>query len=48
MDILKFARDYLDDAIDPIAPIILQSEDGIMSEGIALFSDDQLKHHYQK
>jgi len=43
MDIHKFARDYLDDDIDPIAPIILQSEDGIMSEGIGLFSNDQLK-----
>ncbi|CAM5205620.1 Spore germination protein OS=Ureibacillus acetophenoni OX=614649 GN=SAMN05877842_103156 PE=3 SV=1 [Ureibacillus acetophenoni] len=42
MDIHKFAKDYLDDAIDPIAPIILQSEDGIMSEGIGLFRDDQL------
>lgn len=43
MDIHKFAKDYLDDAIDPIAPIILQSEDGIMSDGIGLFSGDQLK-----
>ncbi|MFY3790326.1 Ger(x)C family spore germination protein [Ureibacillus sp. MALMAid1270] len=48
MDIHKFAKDYLDDAIDPIAPIILPSKDGILVEGIGLFSDDQLKISLQE
>lgn len=41
VDVHKFARDYLDDAIDPIAPIIRKTDKGIMATGIALFKDDQ-------
>lgn len=41
IDIHKFARDYLDDAVDPIAPMIKKTDTGMMATGIALFKDDQ-------
>ena len=37
----KFTRDYYDDGIDPIAPILKDIGDNVEIEGIALFQDDR-------
>lgn len=39
--IYSFARDFYDDGIDPIAPIIKTAKDSIAVDGIALFRDDK-------
>lgn len=36
-----FSREYFDDGIDPIAPIIRQEKDNIIIAGIGLFRDDR-------
>ncbi|OCT14557.1 hypothetical protein A8709_16930 [Paenibacillus pectinilyticus] len=38
-----FTRDYYDDGIDPVAPIIKDIGDHVIVEGIALFQDDRYK-----
>ncbi|WP_284642927.1 Ger(x)C family spore germination protein [Paenibacillus silviterrae] len=37
----EFTRDYYDDGIDPIMPIIKKTKDFFMVSGIALFQDDR-------
>ena len=39
--IYSFTRDYYDDGIDPIAPIVKEEADSITVNGIALFNDDR-------
>lgn len=39
----EFVRDYYDDGIDPILPIIAQEKDYVEIDGIALFSGDSYK-----
>ncbi|MFC4776979.1 Ger(x)C family spore germination protein [Paenibacillus sp. GCM10023252] len=39
----EFVRDYHDDGVDPIAPIIKESDNHIAVTGIALFQDDVYK-----
>lgn len=39
--IYSFTRDYYDDGIDPIVPIVKDAGDSIVSDGIALFKDDR-------
>ncbi|MFD1708159.1 Ger(x)C family spore germination protein [Siminovitchia sediminis] len=41
MDVHKFSKDYFDDGIDPIAPFIKSTNEGMMASGIALFKNDQ-------
>lgn len=36
----EFTKDYLDDGIDPVAPMIRIKDKGIIIDGIALFRDD--------
>ncbi|WNR44169.1 Ger(x)C family spore germination protein [Paenibacillus roseipurpureus] len=38
-----FTRDYYDDGIDPVAPIINELTDHVKVDGIALFQDDRLR-----
>lgn len=37
----SFVRDYLDDGIDPIAPLIIMKNDNVEIDGIALFKKDR-------
>ncbi len=37
----SFARDYYDDGIDPVAPIVKADKDSIAFDGIALFNKDK-------
>lgn len=37
----RFVRDYYDDGIDPVAPILKEDGDHIEVDGIALFKDDR-------
>lgn len=37
----RFTKDYLDDGIDPVAPLVKISDDHIVVDGIALFRDDR-------
>lgn len=37
----NFSRDYLDDGIDPVAPVIIGQEKHISMDGIGLFRDDR-------
>ena len=37
----QFTKDYLDDGIDPVAPIIKKTEEHIQLDGIALFQEDR-------
>jgi spore germination protein len=39
--IYEFVRDYYDDGIEPVAPIISQLEDNIEAAGVALFQKDR-------
>lgn len=39
--IYDFARDYYDDGIDPVAPIIKDIGDSVIVDGVALFRDDK-------
>ncbi|MEF2248359.1 MULTISPECIES: Ger(x)C family spore germination protein [unclassified Paenibacillus] len=39
--IYSFSRDYYDDGIDPIAPVIRDAGNSIAIDGIALFKDDK-------
>ncbi|MCA0755533.1 Ger(x)C family spore germination protein [Paenibacillus sp. N4] len=41
--VYDFTRDYYDDGIDPIAPILKQNAKNIAVDGIALFHNDQYK-----
>ena len=36
-----FARDYYDDGIDPVAPVVKMVKDQVQLDGIALFQDDR-------
>lgn len=40
-NIYRFTRDYLDDGVDPIVPIIKELDGHITIDGIALFRDDR-------
>jgi len=40
INLYQFTRDYLDDGIDPIAPIVSYHAEDIVLDGIALFRDD--------
>lgn len=40
----KFIRDYYDDGIDPVTPILKQGKEEIIIDGIGLFCGDQLVH----
>ncbi|MBP3961500.1 Ger(x)C family spore germination protein [Paenibacillus lignilyticus] len=42
-DLYEFVRDYYDDGIDPILPLIAQEKDYVQIDGIALFRDDSYK-----
>lgn len=37
----SFTRDYYDDGIDPVVPIIKEADDSVMVDGIGLFRGDQ-------
>src|SRR5690606_21344335 len=37
----EFVRDYFDDGIDPVSPMLKKGEKSIVNDGIALFKDDQ-------
>lgn len=37
----RFTKDYLDDGIDPVVPIVRVMDDHIVIDGIALFRDDR-------
>ncbi|MFC4810702.1 Ger(x)C family spore germination protein [Paenibacillus sp. GCM10023250] len=37
----QFVRDYFDDGIDPVAPLLRQSGENIVTDGIALFKHDR-------
>ncbi|QOR64627.1 Ger(x)C family spore germination protein [Cytobacillus suaedae] len=39
--VYHFSRDYFDDGIDPVMPMLKQDDDNIVIEGIALFQDDK-------
>jgi spore germination protein len=39
--VYHFTRDYFDDGIDPVMPMLKQEEDNIVIDGIALFQDDK-------
>ncbi|GGG06118.1 Ger(x)C family spore germination protein [Paenibacillus abyssi] len=41
--IYSFARDLMDEGIDPVAPIIKMNKDHLMIDGIALFGDDRYR-----
>jgi germination protein, Ger(x)C family len=41
ISVYEFVRNYYDDGIDPIAPIIKGSDNEIEADGIALFDDDR-------
>ena len=41
VNLSHFARDYWDDGIDPVAPIITKGQNRIRTNGIALFKDDR-------
>ncbi|RXZ84006.1 Ger(x)C family spore germination protein [Paenibacillaceae bacterium] len=41
VNIYQFSRDYHDDGIDPVAPIVKLGENHIQIDGIALFRSDQ-------
>ncbi|WP_078429397.1 Ger(x)C family spore germination protein [Alkalihalobacterium alkalinitrilicum] len=43
VDMHRFSKNYLDNGIDPIAPIITIGKEGMISEGVALFKKDQFK-----
>jgi spore germination protein len=40
--LFKFAREYFDDGIDPVAPVLRNAGDHIEIDGIGLFQDDRL------
>ncbi|MCY9656903.1 Ger(x)C family spore germination protein [Paenibacillus chondroitinus] len=37
----SFARDYFDDGIDPIAPLVMMKNDNVEIDGVALFKKDR-------
>ncbi|KIL39820.1 spore gernimation protein GerC [Gordoniibacillus kamchatkensis] len=37
----EFARNYFDDGVDPVAPIVKDDGDSVIVDGIALFRDDK-------
>lgn len=41
VNLSQFTRDYFDDGIDPVAPIIKQSGENVILDGIALFRKDR-------
>jgi spore germination protein len=41
VNLYHFTRDFLDDGIDPVAPIIKHGEEHAVLDGIALFKDDK-------
>ncbi|MEC0242234.1 Ger(x)C family spore germination protein [Paenibacillus dokdonensis] len=41
VNIYQFTRDYLDDGVDPVAPIVRKKEDNVIIDGLALFKDDK-------
>ncbi len=41
VNVYQFTRDYLDDGIDPVAPIVRKKGDHIIVDGLALFRDDK-------
>lgn len=43
VSLYDFTRDYYDDGIDPVAPIIKDGGDHVRIEGIALFRDDRYR-----
>ncbi|PLS18252.1 hypothetical protein CVD28_08170 [Bacillus sp. M6-12] len=40
IDIFQFMRDYYEEGIDPVAPVLIERKDFIDSDGVALFRDD--------
>lgn len=41
VDLYSFSRDYLDDGIDPVVPLLKQGPEEIKVDGIALFDNDR-------
>lgn len=39
--VYHFARDYFDDGIDPVVPIVREGDEAVFIDGIALFRDDK-------
>ncbi|RIX48640.1 Ger(x)C family spore germination protein [Paenibacillus nanensis] len=41
INLFTFTRDYMNDGIDPVMPILKQSAKSVMTTGVALFQDDR-------
>lgn len=41
VNVYQFARDYLEDGVDPVAPVVRKKGDSIVVDGLGLFRDDK-------
>ncbi|MED5019413.1 Ger(x)C family spore germination protein [Paenibacillus chibensis] len=41
VNVYQFARDYLDDGVDPVAPVVRKKGDSVVVDGLGLFRDDK-------